>query len=373
MSSQSPVSSSFYTKTARPEDEALIRQLMREAPMQGAVRLTLQREPDANLAAGIQGRKHVTVLVVNASDGQVLGTGSRSVRSLYVNGKVRQVGYLGQLRAQPGRNGLRRLRAGYNAIEQTRGDEDFCCDITSIIGDNTVAVRMLERGLSGLPEYRQLATLTTFVIPTYGRTGKGRYQVENADIEDLQDIVSCLQNYLSQYQFSPHWDEHMIHDQNVCKDLSVDDFLIIRNGEKVSAAVAIWDQRSFKQIVLHGYSRTLSSIRPLLNVLLFIRGKPMLPAAPCELGLAYLSHLAVDQNDPEKFRDLISRARVAAAARGIRYLALGLTTAHPLHGVLARSFPNYRYTSRLYTVHWEKGAICEHVHGRIAHVEVAVL
>ncbi|MBT8126970.1 MAG: hypothetical protein KJP15_05755 [Gammaproteobacteria bacterium] len=346
---------------------------MREAPMQGAIHLSLQREPDANLAADIQGRKHVTVFVVNASDDRVLGVGSRFVRSLYVNGKVCPVGYLSQLRAQPGRNGLRRLRAGYKAIEQTRTDEEFGCDITSIIADNTVAVRMLERGLPGLPDYRPLASLTTFVIPTRSRVSKRRHQVESAGVEDLRRIVSCLQNYLAQYQFSPYWDEHMIQDQNVCNNLSVDDFLIIRDGEEVSASVAIWDQRSFKQIIVNGYSKTLANIRPLLNIPLFLLRKPRLPTAPSELNLAYLSHLAVKKNDPEKFRDLISMARLAAAARGIDYLALGLTTVHPLHRVLSRSFPNYQYTSKLYTVHWDKRTRSDQLHERIPHVEVAVL
>ena len=373
MSSQSSFSSSFYTKTARPEDEAVIRQLMREAPMQGAIRLSLQREPNANLAAGIQGRKHVTVFVVNASDSQVLGAGSRSVRSLYVNGEVCQVGYLSQLRAQPGRNGLRRLRAGYKAIEQTRTDEDFCCDITSITEDNTVALRMLERGLPGLPGYRLLARLTTFVIPTCARIKNSRHKVESAGFEDLRHIVSCLQDYLSQYQFSPYWDEHMIKDRNLCNNLSVDDFLIIRDGEKIAASVAVWDQRSFKQVVVNGYSRTLSRIRPLLNIPLFLLGKPRLPAAPSELNLAYLSHLAVEDNDPEKFRDLVKMGRFAAAKRGIDYLVLGLTTAHPLHRVLSRSFPSYQYSTKLYTVHWDKRMISDQLHERIPHVEVAVL
>lgn len=351
----------------------MVRRLMREAPMQGAIHLSLQREPDANLAREIQGSKHVTVFVLNASDDQVLGVGSRSVRSLYVNGKVRPVGYLSQLRAQPGRNGLRRLSAGYKAIEQSRGDGEYSCDITSIIEDNTVALRMLERGLPGLPDYRLFARLTTFVMPTCARVRSSRHKVEIAGAEDLGHIVSCLQNYLSQYQFSPYWDEQMIQDQNLCNNLSVNDFLIIRDGEEISASVAVWDQRKFKQVIVNGYSRALASIRPLLNIPLYLLGKPRLPAAPSELNLAYLSHLAVKNNDPEKFRDLLKMARLTAAKRGIDYLALGLTTVHPLHRVLSRSFPSYQYSSKLYTVHWNKPTMSDQLYGRIPHVEVAVL
>lgn len=373
MSSRSSVNQSFYVKTALPEDEAIIRQLLREAPMHGAVHVSLQREPNANLAAAIQGRKHDTVLVMNSSDDRVLGVGSRSVRSLYINGKVRPVGYLSQLRAQPGSNGLRRLRAGFNAIERTRSDDDFHCDFTSIIEDNTVAVRMLERGLPGLPVYRLLARLTTFLIPASTRAKKSQYEVEIAGAEDLRHIVTCLQNYLSQYQFSPYWDERTLQDQRLCYNLSVEDFLVIRDSERVSASVAIWDQRNFKQVIVNGYSRAVSNIRPLLNTLLFLLRKPRLPTAPSELNLAYLSHLAVENNDPDKLTGLINAARHAAVERGIDYLALGLTTVHPLHRVVSESFPNYQYASRLYTVHWDKAAMIDPIRGRIPHVEVAVL
>lgn len=98
-----------------------------------------------------------------------------------------------------------------------------------------------------------------------------------------------------------------------------------------------------------------------------------MPTVPGELNMAYLSHLAVENDDPEKFRDLISMARLEAAKRGIDYLATGLTTKHPLHRVLSRSFPGYQYTSKLYTVHWDKRKMSDQIHERIAHVEVAVL
>ena len=370
--SKSPSRQSFYVKQAKPEDEAVIREILRDAPMQGAVRLALLREPDANLAAAIEGDKHNTVLVMDAGSEQVLGMGNRSVRPLYVDGQVCSVGYLGMLRVSPGRKVFRRLVAGFRELERTRSGNELDYDLTSIVEDNSVVVRLLERGLKGLPHYHALAKLSTFILATSTKVGKVRNKVETASIDDLGDIVSCLQEYLSQYQFSPYWDEQAIQDARLCNNLSPDDFLIIRDGGKVSSCLAIWDQREFKQVIIRGYSGLLARIRPMLNIILFILGKPRLPKAPGELNMAYISHLAVRDNDPGGFVDMVKTARVAAAKRGIDYLAIGLTTVHPLNGIMRAAFPHYQYTSNLYTVHWCRKS-ADVLRGRIPHVEVAVL
>jgi hypothetical protein len=363
---------SIYVERALPEDEAVVRKLLRDTPMQGAVKVSLLREPDANLAAGIEGHKHNTIMVKDSGSDQVLGIGNRSVRSLYVDGRARSVGYLGLLRVSPGRTGIRRLIAGFRELEQTHSGNELAYDLTSIIEDNAAVVRLLERGLKGLPHYMPLAKISTFIVSATGKAARAENSVEAAGSEDLGEIVSCLQDYLSQYQFSPCWDEQAIRDERLCNNLSPDDFLVIKEGAKVASCLAIWDQKKFKQAVVQGYSGLTSYLRPALNVVLRILGKPRLPHAPGELNMAYISHLAVRNNDPVKFIDMVSAARNAAKKRGIEYLALGLTTVHPLHEVMRAAFPHYRYTSNLYTVHWDRRPT-DILHGRIPHVEVAVL
>jgi len=370
---QSVHNCSYYVKKAQPEDEVLIRQLLRKTPMQGAVHVSLEREPSAKIAADVEGLKHDTVFVMDSRDDQILGMGSRSVRSLYFDGEVRSVGYLGQLRASPGRKGLKRLAAGFKGIEMLRGDDELAFDLTSIVEDNSDAVRMLERGLKGLPRYKKLSRLSTFVIPTIKKIRKNRHAVESATSQDQNQIVARLQSYLSQYQFSPYWDIEALESERLCNNLSLEDFLIIRNGDNISSCLAIWDQRAFKQVVINSYSYTLSNIRPFLNILLSVQGKPTLPKAPGELNFAYLSHMAVQDNDPAEFKDLVRRAQNVGAQRGFDYLVLGLTESHPLHKVFDSAFPHYRYTSTLYTVHWGEQIVTDDVNERIPHLEIAIL
>src|SRR5512133_735822 len=83
---------------ARPEDDAALRRLLRENPMPGSISVTMEREPSYFRAAGVEGPFHQVAVGRYEETGEVVGMGTRSIRPVYLNGEVRNVGYLGQLR-----------------------------------------------------------------------------------------------------------------------------------------------------------------------------------------------------------------------------------------------------------------------------------
>ncbi len=132
----------------RDEDEPAVRALLRE-PMAGSIRVALQREPDLRVAAGIEGHRHVQLVARDGIDGHVIGTCSRSVRRLWVNGQQTRVGYLAQLRRSGTRGGRHTLREAYKACEALRTADELPFDLTTIIADNHAARRLLERRFAG--------------------------------------------------------------------------------------------------------------------------------------------------------------------------------------------------------------------------------
>ncbi len=110
----------FVVAAARPEDDPAIRALLRRQPMDGAIRLSFEREPSARLAAAVEGERHFTAVARERETGRVVGLGSRAVRSVWLDGEPAKLGYLAQLRA-PGLASCRRLvAAGYDACEASR-------------------------------------------------------------------------------------------------------------------------------------------------------------------------------------------------------------------------------------------------------------
>ena len=76
---------------ATPEDDPELRRLLRDNPMDGEIRVSLEREPNAFLAAAVEGEPHRTI-VARLPGGGIAGMGSRSVWNAFVNGEPHRLG-----------------------------------------------------------------------------------------------------------------------------------------------------------------------------------------------------------------------------------------------------------------------------------------
>ncbi len=398
-----PPAGRLVMETARPGDDAALRELLRGRAMDGLIRLTLEREPSFWHAAAVEGERHHTVIARDRATGRVLGMGSRAVREVWLDGERVKIGYLAQLRAAPGvPAGRRLLAAGYRSCDRRRQGDELPYDLTSIIADNAPARRLLERGLPGLPRYRSLCRLVTLTIPTsqkwnrretrslspgllppspsgrgVGGEGARVARVWEGGLREgsealLPAIIQCLERNLRRYQFAPVWTEDDLRSATRTRGLEAADFLVISDGRvRITGCVAIWDQRSFKQVVVRGYAPALQRFRPLVNLCLAAAGRPRLPPPGSRLELAYLSHLAVDGDRPGVAVELLRAARREAGRRGLGYLALSLTEAHPLLPAIRRAFPARELESVLYLVH--PGDATGPGPGSCPHVEAATL
>lgn len=387
---------------ATPADDEELRRLLRQTPMTGLLSVAMQREPSFFFGAGIEGDSHDTVVARVEGTDQLAGLGSRSAYDAYVNGQVRRLGYLSQVRLAPAfRGGMKALKHGFSKLKERHDTDDVPFYTTTIVEDNMVARKVLTKGWAKLPRYRERETITTFFIPLWRprrELRSRRFDVRRAEPGDLPEIASCLQRRWSTYQFAPHWTADDLADPIRTRGLGPEDFFIALSGGRVAGCVALWDQRAFKQSVVTDYQRPLKELRPLVNMVAPLVGLPHLPPVGEPLSHAYLSHLAVDDRDPEMMLALVTRACNAARQRKLDYVTIGFAERHPLLPHLRRAFRgvehlgllladlhprlehlkpyfSYReYRSILYVVHWTDGAdAVEEIDDRVPHLEVAVL
>jgi hypothetical protein len=358
---------------ARRSDEPELRRLLRDFPMRGEVTVALQREPDYFTAAGVEGERHQSIIARDAVTGRLVGVGSRSVRPSYVNGRSVMLPYLGSLRVNGARRGVRRLSEGYALCRSLWQPDETPYAVTSIIADNTRARRLLGAGLPGLPRYDAIDSFSTVVIPTRGGRRRPVTEVERGSDETLEPIARRLRDDYRHYQFSPRWTAADLRSEVRTPGLEPRHFHLIRRGGEVAAALAVWDQRAFKQTVVRGYGNRLRRLRPWINLVGPWLGVPRLPAPGERLEYAFLSHVAAG-GDPDRLVTLVESARRDAGRRGCDSVVLGLSERNPMLTPLLRAFPHRVYRSVLYIVHW--GGIEETVRrlsGRTAHLEVATL
>ena len=365
-------------RVAGVDDDAELRRLLRDNPMAGAIEVSLEREPNAFFAGAVEGDRHDAIVARDAARDRAIGMASRSVYRGFVNGRPCPVGYLGQLRLDREYRGRPRLLAqGFSLIASLRDPHDLPFDLTSIVADNTVARRVLSARLPGLPEYRELEAFTTLIIPVW-RTRReppaGSVEVRTAVGGDHDAIAACLARNRARYQFARCWSADDLRSPAISRGLAPEDFVLAMRGGGVVGCLALWDQGGFKQIVVRGYSRHMRWARAGLGLAARVLATPPLPEPGHPVPHAYISHVAMDNDDPEVFAALFRTAYGRARRRKLTCVIAGFAARHPFLAALRRDYAAWTYASQLYTVHWpDAGGAAVVPDGRMPHPEVAVL
>jgi hypothetical protein len=335
---------------AGPADDFAMRKLLRENPTPGAISLTFEREPDYFLGTNIAGASDETVLVY---DGDALVCmGRSSTRSRTVDGEAKRVSYLGELRldrSAHGRFGI--LKQGYDFFHQLHRQAPADFYFTSIAADNVRARRVLESGGRGLPAYSFLSDFVTLLIPVPRRFPSAKIRSASASASDVVQLASFLNEHAARHQLAPLWTEQQIV-ALVRHGLPLESFQLVREGNRLVACGALWDQRDFRQSVIRGYSPGLVRARPLVNLMHRFFGTVCLPAIGETVRQAFLSHLAIEREREEMIADLVGAFFPLAARRGVQFLTVGLPANAPQLGSLMRAFSHRVYRSRLYRVSW---------------------
>ena len=331
-------------------DDAAIRRLLRESPMRGAVSVSFEREPGYFRGADLAGGVDQTII---AHDGtRLVCMGRCTERECWVDGRETRVGYLAELRldaAARGRFGI--VRDGYEFFHELQRDDPAAFYFTSIASDNDRARRLLESGVRGLPAYAFLAELDTLLIAVPRRASTVRLRVGSATPENVPDLLRLLNAHGRRRQFAVVWTAERLA-ALAAHDLPLERFLLGFYGGEIVACGALWDQRGFRQTVIHGYSRALTVARPFVNFAGHILGTPRLPRAGSVLAHAFLSPLAFADGAEALLPDFIEAFFPLAARAGVEFLTLALPATDPRLPALRRRLSTRTWRSRLYRVSW---------------------
>ena len=335
------------------DDDSEIRRLLRDAEFPGDIRIAFEREPDALSAGAQEGGLHQTIVARQGTIPDITAIATRSVRQRFVNGEEHPVGYLSQLRIAPGyRRHRRLLDAGFDYCRRLHQDDAARVYLASVVADNAAALKLLSRQAPGWPRFRPVATLTTLAIPVRHGLPAAAPRATHSN-EDVQRAIGCLLRNGPRFQFSPVWAADAF--DGSTPGLSRAAVRIAeRNGHVVGCA-ALWDQRAFRQVVVRGYSRRLAMSRLLVNATARWTGMPTLPPIGSRLEFGYVSHLAVDDDDPDVACALIAAVCDSARLQGLDYVAVGLPADAPMTAAVRTRLCHRAYQSILHVAFWPDG------------------
>jgi hypothetical protein len=190
----------------------------------------------------------------------------------------------------------------------------------------------------------------------------------------LDEIAACLQRNYARYALAPYWTADDLASPERCRGLRPEDFYVALRSDRVVGCLALWDQRAFKQHVVHGYAPGVGRWRRQINLAARLLSLPHLPAPGAALAEAALSHAASDDDDPAVLLALIAAARAEARRRGLEVVTLGLARRNPMLRAVQAAFRHLEYRSVLYLVHWQDGrAAAAALDDRPVHLEAATL
>jgi hypothetical protein len=360
---------------ATPADDAAIRELLRREPMPGRIRVAFEREPEFRLGCEVTGEDCQVLVARREDSAEVVGLACRSVRCVFINGRERRLGYLGQLRVDPRFRGRWLISRGFSELKQLHDRDPLPGYLASIVDGNSDATGVLVQNRRRFfPAFHAVADycMLAIGINREKQTIRADVQISKPNLRELAEVAWFLQTNGSRRQFFPVWTVEGL-DRLSSFGLGLEDLRIARRGGEIVGVVGLWDQSGYKQTIVHGYTGWLKAAAPLYNLGAPWLGRATLPRPGEKLRSAYASLICIANDEIAVFRALLRETYNLARTRRLGHLLIGLDSRDPLLPA-AREYAHVVYPSRLYLAEWpDGGRIYEQLDGRPAYVDIATL
>jgi hypothetical protein len=347
----------YRFELAEPSDDAALRRVMAQTPMPGGVTLSFEREPNYFASNSVLGLERQTIACRDTESRQIVGLATRSVREMFVAGEKQRVGYLGGLRIMKHARNRGLLARGYRFVRELHESDPNAPPfyLTTVADGNAGAIEPLTSRRAGLPTYHPLGRLHTLVLPIHKQADDSESfaNCEISNVEDLEQLIDFLNCHGSGKTFFPAYQHaDFVQPDGTFRDLDTSSIVVAKRNDKIIGAAGIWDQRRFRQTIVHGYSSMTGMFRPLVNQWSRLTAGIQLPRIGQPFNACFVCFPIVVGDDGAVFRALLRRLMRMAPA-GAPCMLLGLCPDDPLHQAAA-AFSRMQYTTLLYAVSWDK-------------------
>ena len=327
-------------REAVPADNRALLDLAAACPMEGDIGLSMRRRPDFFALNRLEGDRW-RVGVVDGPDGRPVGCIATAEREVYLDGRPSPSMYVSDLKVDPRHRGTGvadELTAFARRACLEAGGEHVPTFLTILAGNRAMERRL--RGPRGLPHLRRVATLRSHSVGLLWPRrppGPDGLCVERGDVQDIEEMAALWQAVAPGRQFAPVHDAESLGawiERAPGFDASC--YRLARRADgRLVGFVGLWDQSSFKQTVVTGYSRSLAVFR-----LAFNAAAPAMEAAPLpppggELRHLSAVHVCVPPDSPEVLRALVVDAYNELRGSGYSFFSVGLDVADPLSAALS--------------------------------------
>ena len=309
-------------QAASAADDADLRRLLRDNPMQqGGLTLSFRREPSYFAACSVLGQSAEVFVGRDTQTGALAGVGARYHLPAFINGQAQSIVYLADLRVQTAYRNSIHLRRAYQFLRQRHAADPAPVYTTMILQDNRAALATIAAQRAGLPPYHAQGTVHTplILLGWQKPTLAAPCTIRRATAADWAAIVAFLNRENARYQFAPVYHENDLTNGRL-REMQPENILLAEANGSIIGTIALWQQSAFRQLHIDAYHGAWRFIRPVYNALARLTPLAPLPRAGEALKYAYLSLMAVQNDDLAVFRALLRQAYRASHGTGLHYL-----------------------------------------------------
>ena len=335
-------------QAASAADDADLRRLLRDNPMQqGGLSLSFRREPSYFAACSVLGQSAEVFVGRDTQTGALAGVGARYRFPAYINGQAQSIVYLADLRVQTAYRNSIHLRRAYQFLRQRHAADPAAVYTSMILQDNRAALATIAAQRAGLPPYHPQGTVHTPLI-----------------------LLGWQKPALAaRYQFAPVYHESDLTNGRL-RGMQPENILLAEANGSIIGTLALWQQSAFRQLHIDAYRGAWRVIRPVYNALARLTPLAPLPRAGEALKYAYLSLMAVQNDNLAVFRALLRQAYRASHGTGLHYLIGAFHERHPLRPAFA-DYAGIPSGGQLFTVQFDGEPYP--LDGRVPYIDAAAI
>ena len=359
-------------QAASAADDADLRRLLRDNPMQqGGLTLSFRREPSYFAACSVLGQSAEVFVGRDTQTGALAGVGARYHLPAFINGQAQSIVYLADLRVQTAYRNSIHLRRAYQFLRQRHAADPAPVYTTMILQDNRAALATIAAQRAGLPPYHAQGTVHTplILLGWQKPTLAAPCTIRRATAADWAAIVAFLNRENARYQFAPVYHENDLTNGRL-REMQPENILLAEANGSIIGTIALWQQSAFRQLHIDAYHGAWRFIRPVYNALARLTPLAPLPRAGEALKYAYLSLMAVQNDDLAVFRALLRQAYRASHGTGLHYLIGAFHERHPLCPAFA-DYAGIPSGGQLFTVQFDSEPYL--LDGRVPYIDAAAI
>jgi hypothetical protein len=324
----------FVIRDAKVSDNEGLIALAAACPMVGEISLRIDRGPSFFALNRLEGERWR--VGVAERDGMIVGCVGVSERRSYVNGRETRTGYAGDLKVHPEHRDTRIADelSMYSERAFVSLPPTAPVLITVLAGNRSMERRLC--GPRGVPAFTRIGTIRTHSLPILWRRRVGSIRIAPATWNDVAEMGALWKRVAPLRQLAPVFPvDAMAWLMRPVPGLNISSYRVARaaNGELLGF-FAVWDQRSFKQLNVVGYSPRMKAARGLFNALAPLAGGERMPDTGQALSCVTVAHICVPGDRPDVLRALVASAHNELRHAGVSFMNIGLDTRDPLSSAM---------------------------------------